>query len=209
MLAHAAAQHADLDRVVEQDEVDGDLHRVDGVVVLGVERRVALERDAAERPVAVQPDRPEVDRPGRGERRQPLERLRQRPRHRVQQVQPADGVGEDPGHERALGDLEALLVALQVLPLAVDRPPRRQEVREAVGDRVHEPGDAQRAPQPVRDLVVDGRDVARRRLRRGHAPATIVSRPAQWGARSSRLSTLPAPDLGSGSVRSSIRLGTL
>src|SRR4051795_1675161 len=43
----------------------------------------------------------------------------------------------------------------------------------------------------------------------GHAPDTIDSRPSQYGARSSRLRSLPAPDFGSGSSRSSMRLGTL
>ena len=41
------------------------------------------------------------------------------------------------------------------------------------------------------------------------APATIDSWPAQYGARSSCLSSLPAPDFGRGSLRTSIRLGTL
>ena len=42
----------------------------------------------------------------------------------------------------------------------------------------------------------------------GHPP-TRASRSCQYGSRSSRFSTLPAPDFGSGSSRSSIRLGTL
>jgi hypothetical protein len=45
--------------------------------------------------------------------------------------------------------------------------------------------------------------------RRGYAPDTSVSRPAQNGPRSSRFSVFPAPDFGSGSDRSSIAFGTL
>ena len=42
-----------------------------------------------------------------------------------------------------------------------------------------------------------------------YAPDTIDSRPAQCGARNSRLSTFPAPDFGSGSLRNSIAFGAL
>ena len=42
-----------------------------------------------------------------------------------------------------------------------------------------------------------------------YAPDTIDSRPAQCGERNSRLSTLPAPDFGSGSLRNSIAFGAL
>ena len=78
------------------------------------------------------------------------------------------------------------------------------------------------APDTARTLPRGGGRVprtARRRAARpppapharppSHAPETIDSRPAQCGARSSRLSTFPAPDFGSGSVRTSICFGTL
>ena len=63
---------------------------------------------------------------------------------------------------------------------------------------------AKQARAPARRCRL-GRSAARDR----HEPPTLDSRPAQYGSRSSRLSTLPAPDFGSGSARSSICFGTL
>ena len=91
----------------------------------------------------------------------------------------------------------------------------RDEAGIALGRRVHEVAHPQVASQAVGELVVDRVDVlvqmlvASRPEVGGHVPPTLDSTPAQYGSRSSRLSTLPAPDFGSGSVRSSICLGTL
>ena len=87
----------------------------------------------------------------------------------------------------------------------------------ALGGPVGHLGEAQRPGEAVGQLLVDGDGMgtiqpaaaATLPVRGGHAPPTIDSRPVQYGARSSRLSTLPAPDLGSGSVLSSMRLGIL
>ena len=48
MLQYAATQHADLDAVVEQNEVDGGLHRRHGVVVLGVEKGMIAVGDGSD-----------------------------------------------------------------------------------------------------------------------------------------------------------------
>jgi hypothetical protein len=143
----------------------------------------------------------------------------------VQEVATESRIGEHVRDEDALVDLEALLVLLQQRAFGVDRGARGDQRREARRGRVHELGRAQAEAEVVGELEVDRLDpLAQQRLElrprhaglhrcaRGrvrHAPATIVSRPAQYGARNSRLSTLPAPDFGSGSVRSSTRFGTL
>ena len=122
---------------------------------------------------------------------------------------------EHVGDEHPLVDLEAGLLLLRQLALGVDRGAGRHEARVALGGLVDELGHAQRALQPVGELGVKRVDVlvqmlvASRPKIGGHVPATLDSVPAQYGSRSSRFSTLPAPDLGNGSVRSSICFGTL
>ena len=64
-------------------------------------------------------------------------------------------VGEDVRDEDPLVDLEALLVLLQQLALGGDRGPGGQVVREALGRRVDELGDAHLPAEPVSQLGVD------------------------------------------------------
>src|SRR5579862_1388246 len=121
----------------------------------------------------------------------------------------APWVGEHSCDEVALGDLQSGLVPLLVLPLGIDLGARRHETREPLRGRVDQVGYTPGVLEPVGQRLIDPRNVLRGLGLRSHAPATIVSCPSQYGARSSRLRSFPAPDLGSGSVRSSIRFGTL
>ena len=66
-----------------------------------------------------------------------VERELRRPQHRVDQVPAALGVGEHVAEERALGDLEALLVLLQLLALGRHLLAGRQ-LRDVLGGRVDE-----------------------------------------------------------------------
>ncbi len=131
-------------------------------------------------------------------------------RHRADQVGPAPRVGEHAGDEVSLRDLQPRLLGLVVGALGLDLGARGKQVGMALGGRVDQLGQPQRPRQAVGELVVDGQDVmAAGRSGDTHAPPTTDSCPVQYGARSSRLRTLPAPDLGSGSVVSSMRLGIL
>ena len=110
-VAGAPRSDSDLDRVVEQHQVDGGLERRGRLVVLRVEERVVLDRDPADATVALDEDRAEVDVARRAGRRRCAQRLGPRLRHRVHEVQAASRVGEHLGDEHALVDLEARLLA--------------------------------------------------------------------------------------------------
>ena len=215
-----AAQHADLDRRrrAARGRRPSRARAVDGVV-LGVEEGVVLDRDVADAAVAIDADRAEVDVAVARKSSRPRERLGLRLRHRVHQVRRRPRVR--PAHARAN------------MPWSISRPAlsfwscsrSASIVRRGSGagrDSARPPRTTRLAhPQrprsrPSVSVVVDRVDalvqtlVASRPLRSvRHAPPTLDSTPAQYGSRSSRLSTLPAPDFGSGSSRSSIRLGTL
>ena len=121
----------------------------------------------------------------------------------------AGRIGEHLRQEVALGDLQAGLVLLLEGALGVDLVPRGEHAGVALGGLVDQLGHTHRPLQAIGDLLVDPDDVVAGARAGDHAPPTTDSCPDQYGARSSRLSTLPAPDLGSGSAVSSMRLGIL
>ena len=175
----ASAQDADVDRVVEQDKVDRDLHRPDRVVVLRVQAGVVLNRHQAQWPLAVEPDRTQVEAAAVTELVERRERLGARLRHRVDQVAAAARVGEYPCDEVALRYLQAGFVLLLEGPLGVDLGPGWHQAREPLGGLVDQLGDAQRPLELVSERRVDRRDIPPGLRLRGHAPASIVSRPCQ------------------------------
>jgi hypothetical protein len=149
--------------------VDGDLHRARRLVVLRVEELVVLDRHPPDRTVAVDPHRPQVGAAGPPEAVEARGRLRVRLAHRVHQVRAGTGIGEHVGDEVALGDLQALLVALPELALGVDRRAPRQHAGLPVGRRVDELGNPQRALEPVGQLLVE----VKRRRRWSHGPPSM------------------------------------
>ena len=215
-----AAQHPHLDRVVEQHEVDGDLQRRASTTSSSELRNawfwIVTCADRARRgrrasgPRSIAPVARKLVDDGH--------RLGPRLRHRVQQVRARARMGEHVGDEDRPGRSPGRLVLLQPLALRVDRGAGGHERRgSARPPRRRARPRAATASQAVRELVVDRLDVlaagrsaaASPPIGASRAPRPAMAWPAQYGSRSSRLSTLPAPDLGSGSVRSSIRLGTL
>ena len=118
VLDDAAAQHADLDRRVEQDEVDRGLERAGRRVVLGVEVARVAQLDDAD--VAARGSTAAVPRstlPVASQRVAVLERELRRAQHHVDQVAAGLRVGEHVAEQRALRDLVAVLVLLQALAL--------------------------------------------------------------------------------------------
>ncbi len=135
VLDDAAAQNADLDLGIEQDQVDGALARGDGGVVLGVQvARVAkLEHSRATLPADV--NRAEVGDPGGAKVIEPLERLARGAEHRPDEVGAGPGRGEDVREEDSLSDLGALLVGQLALGLGRHLGGARHQAGEALGGR--------------------------------------------------------------------------
>ena len=73
-----------------------------------------------------------------------LERLHRRAQHRPDEVRPRARRGEHVGDEQPLGDLHALLLALQMLGLRVDLCARGDQPRKALRGAVDELVEAQR-----------------------------------------------------------------
>ena len=112
MLNGAAAQHADLDRVVEQHEIDRSLQRGGRPIVLGIEEFGVEERNVTGLAFALGLGLAEVDHAGLVKRGHPLEGLAFGSEHRVDQMHAAALVGEHLRDEQTLLQLATEFGAL-------------------------------------------------------------------------------------------------
>jgi hypothetical protein len=113
MSRRRSPQDADLDRIVEEHEVDSRLESGRPRSVLGVEERVVLQRHQTDVIATIESHRTEVDRPRAAEFAERRERFGLGLRHCVHQVGPAARVRENLGEEDALIDLQPLLLLLR------------------------------------------------------------------------------------------------
>ena len=133
MLDHAAAEHADLDRRVEQREVDRDLGGVQRRVVLGIEVARVAQLEHAGATLAAQVRRAEVGDAGGAEVIEPLERLLGRAQHRPHEVRAGLGVGEHVREQQPLRDLQPVLVGERALVLGGQFVAARHEPGHPLG----------------------------------------------------------------------------
>ena len=112
VLHHAAAQHAHLDGIVEQDEIDRDFRGDRGDIAFGVEEFRIGHGDVADLAFALDLRLAEIGKAGAAEFAEAVQRLALRLEHRVDQMHAAALVSEDMSEEQALIDLVALLGAL-------------------------------------------------------------------------------------------------
>ena len=146
VLDDAAAQDADLDRRVEQDEVDRRFERAGGGVVLGVEVARVAQLDGADVAGSRDGRGPEIDAARSASNSAWCSSASfGRAQHHVDQVTAGLRVGEDVAEQLALRDLVAVLVLLQPLALVVDDQPPRRQPGDALGGGVDELVGAQAA----------------------------------------------------------------
>ncbi len=122
MRDRAAAQDADLDGVVEQNEVDRGLQSGRRSIVLGVEEFGVGQGDVADLADPFDLGRAEVQKSAAAELGQTLQRLALRLEHRVDQMHADALVGQKLRDEQALVEFEAFLGAL-LLEGALRRDP--------------------------------------------------------------------------------------
>ena len=120
MVDDTAAEDGDLDVGIEQQQVDRDLRRRNGRVVLGIEVAWVAQLQHPGAPVAAKAHLSEVDGAGRAELVEPRERLLGGPQHRPDEMGAGARRREHVRQQEAIGDLQALLVALEVLALCFD-----------------------------------------------------------------------------------------
>src|SRR6267154_6178208 len=102
MIEHAAAQHADLDVRVKQDQIRRDLQRTDYGVVFRVEVSFVMDGHVARAALDLDARGAEIGTAGGNEPRQPFERFRSRAQHRAYQMMPGLWIGEDLADEQSL-----------------------------------------------------------------------------------------------------------
>ena len=143
VLHHAAAHHAHLDGIVEQDEIDGDFRGDRGDIAFGVEEFRIGHGDAADLAFALDLRLAEIGKAGAAEFAEAVQRLALGLEHGVDQMHAAALVSEDMSEEQALIDLVALLGALLHQRALFPEPlGRRQQRRIAGGRRHHQLGNA-------------------------------------------------------------------
>ena len=110
VLHRLPAQHRDVRSGIERRHIDADLHRIDRVLVLGIQvTRVAAQQ--MRRPaMPLNPHRPKIDEALRIQRRQRRRRLRARQQHRVAQMRAAARIGQNMRQQQALVDLQTRFV---------------------------------------------------------------------------------------------------
>ncbi len=129
MVDDAAAQHADLDLVVEQQEVDRRLERAERGVVLGVEVTRVAELDRADVAGALHVGLAEVECARLAEAVDLVDGERCGRQHRLDQVPAGVGLREHVGEERALRDLQPRLGRERLVGLVRDLLRGRQTRR--------------------------------------------------------------------------------
>ncbi len=113
VLDRGAAQHRDVARGIEDRDIDGGLHVVDGGLILGIEKTRIVRDQMNRAAVALDPRRTEIEHAVTLEALQIFARLRPRQQHRMDQMIAGPLMAEHLRKKDSLVDLEPVLVALQ------------------------------------------------------------------------------------------------
>ena len=128
----AAAQHADLDGVIEQHQIERGFERRGGAIVLGIEEFGVAQGDVTDLALALGGRFAEIGEAALAEFGDPLQRFALGSEHGVNEMHAAAFVGEDLPEEQALIELAAFLGALLLQgPLSLDLLAGRQQRRIA------------------------------------------------------------------------------
>ena len=151
-----AAQHDDLRGIVQQCEVDADLHGVQGAVVFRIqEPRMGIAHDRSPAVAAYRCPR-EFDDAVASELRRQVHRFRARKQHGVAEVHAGAPIRQHRGYEQALVDFHAAAIALQAPVFGGDRLRARHQARHHVGGAGDEMRNADGTRQPRGQDVIDG-----------------------------------------------------